>query len=280
MKGASGQHGEAGRVEGPEEGRERESSGEVGRDLVGDLSSFTEMQFPTFSFGGDLLRFGETSFPGEASLEGEAALERERRPQSHQAPPSPRPSFVAGEIFPDRRQFQERARRWRPVVSILSLTHRPHPPTRPHAHPYYSMCTSAITPDSCFLKPCCAQVLQDREAPPRRTLLLYGYQRAMALWGTLAVFHEAGTLPDRRPAAGHLLHSSEERASTCVQRPTPAVASGDAHHARQAISAANDRNGVQSSTAIAFPQPVIHIVHPLFPWVETRVRQVWLGITQ
>ncbi|MPC75502.1 hypothetical protein E2C01_069893 [Portunus trituberculatus] len=133
MKGPSGQHGEAGRDDGPEEGRERDSSGEVGRDFVGDLSSFTEMQFPTFSLGGDLLRFGDT-FPGEVSLEGEAALERERRPQSHQAPPSPRPSFVAGEIFPERRQFQERARRWRPVVSIPSLTTDTHPHARTPTH--------------------------------------------------------------------------------------------------------------------------------------------------
>lgn len=208
MKGPSGQHGEAGRDEGPEEGRERDSSGEVGRDFVGDLSSFTEMQFPTFSFGGDLLRFGET-FPGEVSLEGEAALERERRPQSHQAPPSPRPSFVAGEIFPERRQFQERARRWRPVVSIPFLTHHPRPPTHPHAHPYYSVCTSAITQNSLSFSPCCAPVLRGREAPLPRTLLLSGHQEAIVLSGALAVPQESGSLPSRRPAAGHLLHSGE-----------------------------------------------------------------------
>lgn len=146
MKGPRGQHGEAGREDGPEDGLERERRGEDGLDLVGDLSSFTEMLAPNLSFGGDLmpylsfggdlLRFGDTSLPGERSLEGEAARERDRRPQSHQAPPSPRPSFVAGEIFPERRQFQERARRWRPVVaSMPALTRHPRPPMRPHAHP-------------------------------------------------------------------------------------------------------------------------------------------------
>lgn len=146
MKGPRGQHGEAGREDGPEDGRDRERRGEVGRDLVGDLSSFTEMLAPPLSlggvlapdlsFGGDLLRLGDASLPGERSLEGEAARERDRRPQSHQAPPSPRPSFVAGEILPERRQFQERARRWRPVVaSMPTLTRHPRPTTRPHARP-------------------------------------------------------------------------------------------------------------------------------------------------
>lgn len=117
MKGPRGQQGDEGRVEGPEEGLDRARSGEEGLDLVGDRSSLTGEHSKSstlfLSLGGDLVRLGDVSLAGGASLEGDGARDRVRRPKSHHAAPSPPSlSFVAGEILPDRRQFQESARRW------------------------------------------------------------------------------------------------------------------------------------------------------------------------